>query len=207
NLPGPEVRQGELDELCRRLDSVPDPACLLLGGSLPIGTPCEIYERLTASFKARGVRVFLDADGDPLRCGIRAKPYLIKPNEFEVADLVGERLRALEEYVEAAEKLAGQAAEVVVISLGEQGAIAANGKRVLRVRSPHVEPRSAVGAGDSMLGAMALSLSRGDSLENALCWGAAAGAAAVITPGTELCRPEDVRRLLPQVQVEELKRK
>lgn len=202
NLPGPHVTDEELEALYLRLDAIPNPCCLVVGGSLPEGVPPEVYETVLASFTACGVRTYLDADGDPLRFGIRAKPHLIKPNEYEIAELVGERLRDLEEFIDAARSLAGRAANIVVISLGEQGAVAADTDRVLRVRSPRVEPRSAVGAGDSMLGAMVLSLSRGEDLAEALRWGAAAGAAAVITPGTELCRPEDVHRLLPEVRVE-----
>lgn len=204
NLPGPEVSADELEALYQRLDAIPNPAFLILGGSLPRGVPDAIYENLVNAFRARGVRTLLDADGEPLRRGVAARPFLIKPNEYEVAELVGERPRNLEEYIEAATRLAGQAAEIVVLSLGEQGAVAATGQHVLRARAPHVEPMSAVGAGDSMVGAMALSLSRGELLEDALRWGTAAGAAAVITPGTELCRPEDVHRLLKEVRVEQV---
>lgn len=202
NLPGPHVTDEELEALYLRLDAITSPGAFVAGGSLPEGVPPEVYENLLASFIGRGVPTYFDADGDPLRYGIRAKPHLIKPNEFEVAELLGERLRDLEEFVDAAKELAGRAADIVVISLGEQGAVAADSNRVLRVRAPHVEPLSAVGAGDSMLGAMVLALSRGEDLPEALRWGAAAGAAAVLTPGTELCRPEDVHRLLPQVRVD-----
>lgn len=205
NLPGPQVSADELETLYQRLDAAPDPAFFVVGGSLPQGVLPEVYETLISAFKARGVRTILDADGDPLRCGVRALPYLIKPNEFEIAELVGERLRNLEEFIAATEELVGKAAEVVVVSIGEQGGVAAGEGHTWRVRSPHVEPVSAVGAGDSMVGALALALARGESLEDALRWGTAAGAAAVMTPGTELSHPKEIHRLLPHVQVERIR--
>ena len=94
--------------------------------------------------------------------------------------------------------------EVVVTSLGEDGALLVSAAKIWRAEAPHVRTLSAVGAGDSFLGAMVSRLATGHSLEDAFRYAVAAGAAAVLTPGTALCDRADVERLLPQVRIRSL---
>lgn len=92
-------------------------------------------------------------------------------------------------------------ADVVALTLGNQGAVLVTAERSWRAAALPIEMVSAVGAGDSFLGAMVWSLAAGDALDKAFRYGVAAGSAALLTPGTELCRPDDVKRLYGEVVV------
>ena len=87
-------------------------------------------------------------------------------------------------------------AEIVALTLGAEGAVLATRELTLRLASPQVEAKSAVGAGDSFVGAMVWALAKGRPVDEAFAYGVAAGAAAAMTPGTELCRRADIERLL-----------
>ena len=93
-------------------------------------------------------------------------------------------------------------AEVVALTLGDQGALLVTRDHVWRAQPLHIKPVSTVGAGDSFLGAMVWSLASGHSMEAAFRYGVAAGSAALLAPGTELCRREDIQHLCPQVTIE-----
>lgn len=97
----------------------------------------------------------------------------------------------------AAELVGRGVAEIVAVTMGAEGALLASASGTLRVAAPHVTARSAVGAGDSFLGAMVWALAHDWALEGAFRLGIAAGAAAVTTPGTQLCRSEDIRKFFP----------
>ncbi len=205
NAPGPRVSAQELgrfmNRMCRlhsRLDF------LVISGSVPPGVPNDIYAQLIREAKSKGVKTVLDSDDEWMREGVKAKPYLIKPNVKETERLLGVGLPAEEDIVHAALKLAGMGIAIVVISRGKDGLIATDGNKVFRVISPQVKAKSTTGAGDSTVAGIVLKLSQGTSLEEACRFGAAAGTAAVLTPATELCRRRDVERLFPQVKAEEI---
>jgi 6-phosphofructokinase 2 len=126
--------------------------------------------------------------------------YLIKPNLRELRELAGESLDSDQQIAEAARALIDQGAvKIVLVSLGGAGAMLVTADAAERIATPTVTIRSKVGAGDSLTGALALSLGRGDDLRRAVRFGIAAGAAAVMTPGTELCRREDTERLFSEM--------
>ena len=169
---------------------------VVCSGSLPPGAPDDIYARMAEAATARGARVVLDTSGASLRQTLeRTKVFLVKPSLGELAQLVGRELDA-DSAAEAAMSLVSrEAAEMVAVTLGADGAILASREGVIRLPAIPVRVRSAVGAGDSFLGAMVFSLQRGRSAREAFCMGVAAGAAAAMTPGTELCLTDDVLRL------------
>lgn len=175
---------------------------LVLAGSLPPGMSPDTYAGFIARSHEQGVKVILDADGEPLRLGVAAHPDVIKPNVQEAEQLLGRRLPDLATVIGAARELSLRGIAAVVISMGAEGAVCASGERVWRVRSPRVQARSTVGSGDSMVAGIAVALARGDNLVDGLRRGAAAGAATAATAGTALGAAEDVEALLPQVSVE-----
>lgn len=201
--PGPWVT---LEEAERLRDLVlahrPAPAWWVLGGSLPRGIPADFYARLIRALQGRGARCFLDADDDALKIGIEARPYGIKPNDDELGRLVGRRLRSEAEILAAAREVLDSGVGVVAVTLGERGALVVTSSSVIHTLTPAVEVHSKVGAGDSFLAGFVHALSRGESLEAAARLATAAGTAAVIHEGTQLCRREDVDRLAVQVSVE-----
>lgn len=177
---------------------------LVVAGSLPPQVPGETYAGFVSEARAQGVKVFLDADGEGLRAGVRARPDLIKPNVAEAERLLERRLPDEPAVVRAARELVAGGIETVVISMGAHGAICAAGERTWRVRPPVVERRSTVGSGDAMVAGLAVAAARGDDIMWGLKLGTAAGAATAASEGTALGTPEDTSRLLPHVEVEEL---
>jgi len=200
-LPGPQLSaeewQGCLDTIAA---TEPRPDYLVTSGSLPSGVPDDFYGRLAQTLRPHGVRVIADTSGAPLAAAVRAGVFLIKPSLREMRALTGEPLTSDAEQDAAALRLvvSGQC-EVVVVSLGAAGALLATRDGCERFVSPEVEVRSRVGAGDSMVAGIALTLARGGSVREAVRFGLASGAAAVMTAGTELCRREDAERLFRQM--------
>lgn len=182
------------------------PACrvLVLAGSLPPNAPPETYATLVRIARERGVKVFVDADGDALGNAVVASPDLIKPNVSEAERLLGRSLPDEEAIIAAGLELAARGIGTVVISMGARGAVCVQAKRVWRIYSPEVERKSTVGSGDAMVAGLAVSLARGDGIEEALALGTAAGAATALSEGTALGSSEDIEALRPRVRIEEV---
>ncbi|MBI2848251.1 MAG: 1-phosphofructokinase [Chloroflexi bacterium] len=205
DAPGPRISKKELQRFLGKFRRIrPDPDLLILGGSIPPGIPDSIYYDIIAEANEHGVRCILDADGRWLAEGIKAGPFLIKPNVHETEMLLGRALPTEESIIEAALSLVRSGIEIVVISRGRNGIIAASKDSLLKADAPKVKVRSSVGAGDCTIAGLALKLADGEPLVEACRLAVAMGSAAVLTPGTELCRKKDVERLLPKVKVETL---
>ena len=203
NERGAETDPQHLDEILKRVRRRIKPGdWVVLSGSLPPGIPADAYARFIKVVHRKRGRALLDADGEVLRLGVAARPDLIKPNRYELERLVGRSLGDDEAILAAAREVQTRGVPIVVASLGKAGSIAIDAEGAWRARSPDVPVNSAVGAGDSLVAGLVVGLSRGDPLSEALRLGTACGAATAMTPGTELCYPEDVERLLPEVVVE-----
>jgi 6-phosphofructokinase 2 len=162
-----------------------NPDWLIASGSLPRGVPEDFYAMVARTASAKGQRVALDTSGPALRAALGTGLALIKPSLGEFETLVGRKLRRTGEPEEAAlELVRSGAAERVAVTLGRDGALLATPEGVWRQPPLDVPVRGAVGAGDSFLAAMVVALARGDSPAEALAWGSAAGAAAVMSTGT-----------------------
>lgn len=197
-LPGPRLSEQErLGCLAALRGLHPAPAYLVVSGSFTPGIEPSFFDELLALAGQVGARLVVDLSGEPLAYAARrGGAYLIKPSLSELASLIG-RMPESEREQEGAlrELIAAGAAEVIVLSLGAAGALYASGDRLERIAAPSVPMVSAVGAGDSMLGAVVLALAQGRELGDAVRYGVAAGAATVMRPGTQLCLREDVERL------------
>lgn len=197
-LPGPRLSEQErLGCLAALRGLHPAPAYLVVSGSFTPGIEPSFFDELLALAGQVGARLVVDLSGEPLAYAARrGGAYLIKPSLNELASLIG-RMPESEREQEGAlhELIAAGAAEVIVLSLGAAGALYATGDRLERIAAPSVPMVSAVGAGDSMLGAVVLALAQGRELGDAVRYGVAAGAATVMRPGTQLCLREDVERL------------
>lgn len=203
DAPGPYIDKRELERFREKLRQIsPTPALLVAGGSVPPGIPNDVYYALIMGAKSSGIRTILDSDGEWLAEGIRAKPYLIKPNVEEAEGLLKRELSSEEAIIKAARDLVKRGIEIVVISRGKDGIIATTKNEVLRAVSPPVRVKSTVGAGDCTIAGLALKLAGGEPLAEACRLAVAMGTAAVLAPGTELAHRADVERLLPQIKVE-----
>ncbi|RWM04380.1 MAG: 1-phosphofructokinase family hexose kinase [Mesorhizobium sp.] len=192
---GPPVQPQEL-EPC--LDAVASHKgqYVIASGSLPTSAPPDVYARMAKLAAARGAKFVLDSSGKGLDTTLKQSPlFLVKPSRGELEQFVGRKLDEAGVGQAASDIVASGAAELVAITMGVDGALLASARGVLRVPAIHVRVRSALGAGDSFLGAMVWALSEGRSPEEAFRLGVAAGAAAVMKPGFELCRREEVLAL------------
>lgn len=177
---------------------------LVLAGSVPPGCPPDIYARYIRLADTKGVKTVLDADREPFRLGVEARPYLIKPNVAEAERLLGRPLPDLTAVIQAALELVSWGIQVVVISMGPDGAVCAQGDKVWHAIPPKVVRKSTVGSGDSMVAGLAVALARGVDIVEGLRLGTAAGAATAMTPGTALGSREEVAQLLPRVTIRQV---
>lgn len=200
NEPGFAVPPALTDGLLDRLTAALRPGdIVVLAGSLPPGAPADTYATWITRCKAAGARVFLDADGAALTGGLRAKPFLVKPNDEELSRLLGRELRGVPALADAARQLVASGVENVVVSMGGAGAIYANADTVLRTEGLSVPVRSTVGAGDSVVAALAFALGRGMPLHDAAVLSTAVGAANVMCSGTQAAERSAVEALRPKV--------
>jgi 1-phosphofructokinase len=205
NEAGPETEPKFLRRLEQQLSKRIAPGdWVVLAGSVPPKIPVSIYADLADLVHAAGGNVCLDTDGLPLIAGIRARPELVKPNREELERLVGRRIFSDAQIIQAVVDLRAQGIRYVVVSMGRAGTMALGPDGAWRAYPPLIETVSAIGAGDSLVAGLVLALSRGESLEEGLRLGTAAGAATAMRPGTRLARAEDIARLLQRVVVQPL---
>lgn len=197
-LPGPQLSAAE-QQAC--LDTLaylhPKPGWLVLSGSFPPGVETCFIDRMLALAQRIGARLVVDCSGEALQHVATCQGiYLMKPSLSELESISGGALPDAASREAAAMALVERGvSEVVVLSLGEEGAILASRAGIRHYAACQVPLRSAVGAGDSMVGAIICGLDRGLGLEEAVCYGVAAGSATIMQPGTGLCQAEDVERL------------
>jgi len=200
-MPGPQLSEAEWQQCLYELSSIKSkPEFIVASGSLPPGVPEDFYARVARIGKEIGARVVVDTSGEALRLALSEGVFLIKPNIREFRELRGSGTADdLEIKNMATEIIRSGQSKTVVISLGAAGVLMVSQEGHEHIRPPTVPVISKVGAGDSMVAGIVLSLSRGNALRDAVRFGVAAGTAAVMTPGTELCRREDAERLYEQM--------
>lgn len=196
-MPGPEVSAAEWSQCLEAVSHFnPRPAYIVASGSLPPGVPEDFYGRLAGLVRDMGSKLVVDTSGAALRHAVQEGVFMIKPNARELGQLADRDITNESEQEELAQELIRSGrSEVVVVSLGAAGALMVSGEGYTRLRAPSVKPRSKVGAGDSMVAGTVIGLERGYPLVEAVRFGVAAGAAAVMTEGTELCRRNDADKL------------
>ncbi len=172
------------------------PEILVASGSLPPGLPVDFYSEIGKLAKELGALYILDTSGKALQEGVTEGVYLLKPNLGELSSLAGVESAELNQVDDIARELiSDKTCKAVAVSLGPQGAILVTADVCEHIPSPPVHKKSVVGAGDSMVAGMVLKLAEGKDLKEVIRYGVAAGTAATITPGSELCRPEDVANI------------
>jgi len=196
-FPGPQLSPDEQENCLEAIQALePRPQFLVASGSLPPGVPDDFYARVAEIAIQLGAKYFLDTSGDALRNAGREGIYLIKPNLRELSEFAGRELNSSQDRIAAGREMISEGrAEVIVLSLGSEGALLITADMAEYFPALEVPVRSAVGAGDSMLGGIVFALAQGKSLRDAVRYGMAAGAAALMTEGTELSRREDSERL------------
>ena len=200
--PVTEAQLRDMAELALRRARGSD--CMILSGSLPPGCPADYYRVLGEAAAAAGCRVILDADGERLRHGLGAKPFLIKPNRSELELLTGRRLETEGALLDAALECVRAGVGVAAVSMGGDGALITDGRTALRTPGLKVEIRSTVAAGDSMIAGLAAGFRRGCTLEDAFRLGVGAATARCATPPEEFIPAELCVRFADELKVEKM---
>ena len=202
NENGPSVTLDNISNIKQKIVEYCDEKSLvILSGSIPNGIDCNIYGEIIDDVKRKGGRVILDADGDILMQGIKAGPYIVKPNVEELEKAFGISLDNEGKVIETAKKILEYGVEFVVISQGSEGSLVISRDKIAKVVGLKVEVKSTVGAGDSMVAAMAVGTENNYSFEETMKLACATSAANVMTEGTQTGRLIDINELKKQVTI------
>jgi 1-phosphofructokinase len=205
NFPGLVPTQEELDELFERIASLAEPGgWFVLSGSVPPGVPDGVYAGMIESIHHGGGRVVLDTSGPPLREALAGRPEVMKPNVDELGELAGQALETPGAVRAAAESLLARGVDLVVVSMGGDGAIFVDGDQALLARPPRVTVRSTVGAGDAMVGGIVYALIHDLPLADAARVATACGACAVTRIDAGIGDPAGFWKLVAKVEIETL---
>jgi 1-phosphofructokinase/tagatose 6-phosphate kinase len=205
---GPEVTRAELDTLAEKLQYLARGAdFVVLAGSLPRKVPTTFYADTIRDLARRDVRVVLDSEGEPLRVGVEAAPFLVSPNQREAEQLVGQELEDDDDFLMALDAIAEMGPRNVLITL-ETGcfALLRFGRKTRRVRAlaPHVEPVSRVGSGDVLLAQFLAAVVDERQPDETLRLAVAAGAAAVREVGAGRFDPQAASAIAANVELADL---
>lgn len=176
-------------------------AVVTISGSIPKGMSKDIYQKIIRLAKEAGKQVILDTSGEALELGMEACPSMVKPNVDEIELLFHKKIGSREDLAEGAEKIYRQGIPYVVISLGGDGALMCCKEGMFHGKPPKIMPVNTVGCGDSMVGAFAVAMERGDGAAEALKFAVAVATANALSPNTGDFDPAICKRLLGQVEV------
>jgi len=202
-FPGAKLSEREWQQCIDAIDKINNAAFLVASGSLPEGVPDDIFARLATIAKKKNLKLVVDTSKAALRQAANEGVFMLKPNLNELSSLLGKKELSIKEVATAAKEiLEKKFCEVLLVSLGEKGAMLFSQNKELTVFPPKVEKKSTVGAGDSMVAGFVLSLSQRKNFDDALRYGVACGTAATMNKGTELCNKEDADKLFEQISIE-----
>lgn len=197
NGQGPKITDEAIRELYAKLDEIQDGDTLVLAGSIPSSLPADIYERILERLSGKKIRAVVDATKDLLLNVLKYRPFLIKPNNFELGEIFGVEMKSTEDIVKYAGKLKEMGAQNVLVSMAGDGAVLLdeNGEtHVCGVCRGKV--KNSVGAGDSMVAGFVAGCEKGD-YEYALKLGTASGGATAFSEG--LAEKDRIYELLGQL--------
>lgn len=198
NGQGPKIPKEKLDELFIKLDAVSDGDTIVLAGSIPSSLPADIYEKILEYLNGKNVRAVVDTTKDLLLNVLKYKPFLIKPNNFELGEIFGVELKTTEEIVQYAKKLKEMGAVNVLVSRAGDGSVLLDENGITHICGVcKGTVKNSVGAGDSMVAGFICGCENGD-YEYALKLGTAAGGATAFSEG--LCKKDEIYRLLDELK-------
>jgi 1-phosphofructokinase family hexose kinase len=205
NEKGPLVDDELQQELLNKVTSLTKKGdWWVLAGSLPPGVSDDYYAHMVHCIHRHGARAILDTNGEALRLGCAANPFLVKPNVEEAKVLSGLEMNSTNDVAAAAALIRALGAQNVVISMGKTGALLHNSEYTWLAHSPKIRERNPIGAGDSMVGGLVWALVQGFDLQEALGWGVASGAATASLDGTKVGPRQLIEELYAQVKYERI---
>jgi len=203
NSPGEPVSQKILNEFLEKLTVLGSKSdIMVLSGRLPNGAEMDYYKRCIKALDGYPVKVIVDAEGEALRQAIEAKPYMIKPNTYELGMVFEREVKTVEDAAMLSQKIIDQGVEIVCCTLGELGAVIVSKNETWYSPAPDIKPKGFQGAGDSMIAGICKAVTEGLPTKEMLRYGTAAAAASLIREGTLLCQKTDFERFLTQPALE-----
>lgn len=200
--PGCQVTEEEEKNFLDRFPGIiKDSDVIAISGSVPCGVSRDIYQKMVMAAKKDGKQVILDTSGDLLENGIQACPAVVKPNKDEMEMLFHRKIEGIEDVIACGKKIREQKIPWVVVSLGGEGAMLFCKEGIFQGKPPKVDVVNTVGCGDSMVGALAVSLHRKDDPEKALRFAIAVAAANAMSAGTGNFEPETAQKLFDKVEI------
>lgn len=202
NEKGPYVSQENIQLIKKKIFKyASEKNILILSGSVPQGFSKSIYREIIEEVKQKGTKVILDVDGDLFAEGIKAGPYVVKPNIHELEKALNINIKDNNDIIKAAREIIGYGVKIVAVSLGSEGSIFVTDEKILLAKGIKVEVKSTVGAGDSMVAAIAVAIEKEYSLEDTLKLAAAVSTANVMTEGTQTGNLKDVTNLQNKIEI------
>ena len=200
---GPVISQSQIDQLYRQLDLLTSKDTLVLAGSIPATLSDDFYEKVMEYIQHKEVKVVVDATKNLLLNVLKYRPFLIKPNHHEIAELFNVTISTTEELLHYGYRLKEMGARNVLISMGGDGAIliAENGE-VYRSNVPKGTVKNSVGAGDSMVAGFLAGYEKSKCYEEALRLGAASGSATAFS--SDVATIDEISRLVQEINVKKL---
>jgi 1-phosphofructokinase len=202
NGQGPAVDTKELSMLMEKIEQLTEDDILVLAGSIPKSVPASIYETMAQMAGKKGAKVVVDATGDVLMNVLPHRPFLIKPNHHELGELFGVTISTVEEAIPYGKRLVEMGAQNVIVSLAGGGALLFSEAASLYANVPKGTVKNSVGAGDSVVGGFLSSYVKTADVKESFKYGVASGSATAFS--LELCTKEEVRQLLPEIQLTEV---
>lgn len=205
NENGPSVTLSDITNMKEKIiEYCEEKSLVVLSGSVPSGINSSIYAEIIKDIKNKGGKVILDADGDMLMQGMKSGPYLVKPNIDELEKAFGISIDNENKIIETSKKILEYGVKHVVISLGGEGSMFISRDKIAKVAGLQVEVKSTVGAGDSMVAAMAVAIENNYDFEETIKLACATSTANVMTEGTQTGKFEDIERLKKQISIKYL---
>ncbi|MCR4567892.1 MAG: 1-phosphofructokinase [Pseudobutyrivibrio sp.] len=194
NAQGPKIDEASQKALFDKLSKLKEGDVLILAGSIPNSLPDDVYEKILSMLQGRGIEFVVDATKDLLKNVLKYHPFLIKPNNFELGEIIGKTLTTDDEIYEGALELQKLGARNVLISMAADGAVLVDetGKKY-RIGVPKGKVRNSVGAGDSMVAGFVAGYMKTGDYDTALKMGTAAGSATAFSDG--LAKAVDIEKL------------
>jgi 6-phosphofructokinase 2 len=195
-MPGLEIFEAEWQAFLTSIENIDNVDFIVASGSLPAGIPSDVYVSIAKIAKNKKAKLIVDTTGEALTKAVKAGVYLIKPNLGELSALAGTEELNFESVGKVARQLIDTGnCQVVVVSMGADGAMLVTKDLMVTIKPPTVQIKSTVGAGDSMVAGIVFSLSKNKSLLESVQYGVACGTAATMNEGSELCRKIDAEKI------------
>lgn len=203
NGAGPQIDRNDIEKLFEKIEKLTSDDFLVLAGNVQKTLPIDIYGQIQKNCLNNNVKVIVDTTGEALLNTLKHKPFLIKPNNHELSEIFNVPINTQEEIIHYGNKLLDMGAQNVIVSMASNGALLICNEGVYHASAPKGTVKNSVGAGDSVIAGFLANYTSSLDIIKAFKWGASSGSATAFS--LDLCKKDEVERLLEQVEIIKLK--